>query len=71
MRVRMIRTAAGPSGTFQAGVDYDLAEEHARALIAARAAVPVRLPPETAAVAAPETASKRPASGQKRRRRKG
>ncbi len=45
MRVRMVTTAAGPMGIFQAGHEYDLPKEFANSLIAGGYARPVKAIP--------------------------
>lgn len=65
--VRMLTTAAGPSGTFPAGSLREVSDDQALELMEARAAVLVESRrPENATRTAPERAAHRGAAGQGR-----
>lgn len=53
MRVKMTKLAAGPSGTFLIGVEYELPDEQALRFIAAGSAEPVRKKAREMATAEP------------------
>lgn len=69
MKIRMIKTAAGPDGVKLAGKIYDVSMQEAQALVAADAAVFLEKPPLETASIMPEEAAVMPESQPKRGRR--
>jgi len=53
MQIRMVKTAAGPHGTYLSGSTYEVADDLAAVFFSDRAAVPVRGPVVERAVIAP------------------
>lgn len=71
MKIKMLKTAAGPDGTFEAGRTYtapgQLSEERAVALLNAGSADAVKDRAETAAIDPPETPELKPQKKTKRK----
>jgi hypothetical protein len=66
MRIRMITTAAGPEGVYQAGQVVVVSNEMGQAFVEGGYAEPVKARAETAAISPPESAVK-PAAKKRRR----
>lgn len=64
MRLKMLRTAAGPSGTWLAGKTYAVADEMAKALVKSGSAEALDAPAEVEKV---ETAARKPAENAAKR----
>jgi len=65
MRIRMLKTAAGPGGVMVPGTVWNIAVDQAKILIEAGAAVAVEAKVEVAAVKQPETTAKKAAPAKK------